>query len=187
LESAFRIQKQKKNENQFTVRKLKQRYYALIVVITIVASLLVGYLIGIGKITVPYIPSESSSTVSSLSTACTANGQTNGVILRVVQSNYSSRPPGIIPVVGAIVTGSDIYFCGVVKHEGTFVSSSTNSSGFVNLLFGGAGVYYLNVSFQSPANYTLSIPVAPLATTFVTYNISTGNVTTSICYYGEHC
>ena len=52
------------------------------------------------------------------------------MIIKVVQDNYSSRPAGITPAVGAIVTGSDVYYCGNVRHAGTFASSTTNSSGF---------------------------------------------------------
>ena len=177
----------KRNEKHFSLVILKRRYYAVAVVAIIVASLVAGYLIGVGKIIVPYIPGGPSSTLSSLTTVCSTNGETNGVILRVVQDNYSARPPVVTPVAGATITGTDVYFCGIVRHEGTFVVSSTNSSGFASLLFGGAGMYYLYINYKSPANYTVSVPVAPLATTFVTYNISTGNVTTSVCYYGEHC
>jgi hypothetical protein len=166
---------------------LKKRFIAVIVIALIIGSLVGGYLIGSGKVNVPYLSSGINSTTSSVSTSCTTNGETNGVIIRVVQDNYSSRPAGITPAVGAIVTGTDVYYCGNVKHEGTFASSATNSSGLAGLLFGGAGMYYLTINYNSPANYTLSVPVAPLATTYVTYNLSTGNLTTSICYYGEHC
>jgi hypothetical protein len=166
---------------------LKKRYLAIIVVLLVIGSLVGGILIGSGKLDVPYLSQGNNSTTTSVSTICSTNGETKGVILRVVQENYSSRPPGLLPVSGATVAGNDVYFCGNVKHEGTFVSSTTNSSGLANLLFGGAGMYYLTINYQGPANYTLSVPVAPLATTFVTYNLSTGNLTTSICYYGEHC
>jgi hypothetical protein len=166
---------------------LKKRYFALIIAIIILGSLVVGYLIGTGKFAVPYLPSGSSSTVNSLSTVCTTNGETNGVILQIVQNNYSSRPPGIIPVSGATVNGTDVYYCGNLKHQGTFVSSTTNSSGIASLLFGGGGMYYLNIYYQGPENYSITVPVSPLATTYVTYNISTGNLSTSVCYFGEHC
>jgi hypothetical protein len=178
---------QDKHRKAISFFELKKKYSALIIVIVIVGSLVGGYLIGSGRVNVPYLSGGTNSTTSSVSTACTASGQTNGVVLKVVQDNYSSRPPGILPVAGANVTVSDVYYCGNVKHEGTFIPSVTNSSGLASLLFGGAGMYYLTIHYHSPANYTLSVPVAPLATTFVTYNISTGNLSASVCYYSEHC
>ena len=166
---------------------MKTRFVALIIVVIIAGSLIAGYLIGIGKVVVPYVPSGASSTVDSSSTVCTTNGETNGVILQIVQDNYSSRPARIVPVTGAAVNGSDVYYCGNLKHEGTFITTTTNSSGLARLLYGGGGMYYLNVYYQGPETYSISVPVAPLATTYVIYNISTGNLTTNVCYYGEHC
>ena len=164
---------------------MKKRFIALGVIVIIAISIATGYFIGSGRLAVPLFSDSNTSMTTSISTICSISGETNGVQLRVVEENYSSKPATTIPVANAKVSGSDVYYCNNVRAEGEFVPSTTNSSGWASLLFGGGGIYYLNIS--SSLTYTISVPVAPLATTFATYNISTGNLTTSICYYGEHC
>jgi hypothetical protein len=64
---------------------------------------------------------------------------------------------------------------------------ATNSSGWVSLLDGGNGLYYLNVTYGQDLIYSLSIVTQPLSITFVVFNASTGNMTTHICEYALNC
>ena len=106
----------------------------------------------------------------------------------MLQENYSANPPEAIPVAGATVTGSDVYYCGNERSQIIFNSSKTNSTGWASLLFGGFGIYYLDIVLNNQLNNTISVQTVLVSTTCVVYNISTGNVTTSTCSaFSQHC
>jgi hypothetical protein len=107
-------------------------------------------------------------------------------MIRVVQNNSTSGST-VKPVVGTIVKVTDKYNCVNLLTQLNFSSIKTNSSGWASLLFGGAGTYYLNIFDGGLLNYTLSVPTYLVSTTFVTYSISTGNVTTFVCNFKQHC
>jgi hypothetical protein len=151
----------------------------LVIAVAIIALALgttIGYSISSGK------------TTSSTSTVCTISSGTVGVVLRVVRENYSANSSTTIPVAGASVTGTDTYYCGNQKSQENFEVSRTNSSGWVSLLFGGYGVYSLNINDGSSLNYSLSVQTVLATTTYVTLNISTGTVTTGTCsQFNQSC
>ena len=60
---------------------------------------------------------------------------------------------------------------------------TTNSSGWINLLDGGNGIYYLNVTYSQYLVYSLSIVTQPTSVTCVVSNASTGNLTTHFYEY----
>ncbi len=139
--------------------------------------------------------------VSVTATSCTVSGPTNGVEIRVLMGTGT-----VVPVAGAQITGNARGYCNGSPQISALQPVTTNSSGWANLLDGGFGIYDLNItraytetgpilirsnttSTEGPYTYTdvyhLSLPTSPLATTLVTYNISSGNVTTIFCYYGR--
>jgi hypothetical protein len=144
-------------------------FLIVVAVIALALGTMIGYNISSGK------------TTSSTSTVCTLSSGTVGVVLRVVQENYSANPPATIPIAGASVTGTDVYYCGNERTQVNFNVSRTNSSGWVSLLFGGFGMYDLNINDGSSLNYTLSVQTVLVTTTYVILNISTGNMTTGNC------
>ena len=160
---------------------------AALLVVTILTGAGAGYLFGMntsnsqtGKSTM------TTSTNTSISTTCTTTAQTIGVRLRVVQSTYPNET--VVPVSGAIVNGDWVIYCNDQRQPTEFGPSHTNSSGWVDLPYGGGGFYYLNVSFPySPLVIPFSIPTEPGATTYATVNLSTGNVTTHFCGFEGRC
>ncbi len=116
---------------------------------------------------------------------CVNYGPTIGVALQVVANNGSGRPP--IPVKGAQVSGQDVGYCNDVKQVIAIHPTTTNSSGWVSLLYGGFGIYYLNINYGPTLDYSLSVVTEPTAITYAVFNISTGNVTTHFCYYEVNC
>jgi len=154
------------------------KQFFVICTVLIVVSLAVGVLIG-SRVTIPTTFSGYSSTTSS-TTICTLSSGTDGVVIRVVQENYSD-PAKVFPVSGALVNGNDVYYCGSDRSQVNFSPVRTNSSGWASLLFGGIGIYTLEINLSEELNYTISIQTVLVSTTYVVYNVSTGNVTTGVC------
>jgi hypothetical protein len=127
----------------------------------------------------------TSSPFTSVSsrTSCISSGPTEGVVLRLVANGNT----GIIPVAGAAVSGEDLWYCNDSPQITHFNSTLTNSSGWASLLFGGNGIYYLNVTYpNSNLVFTLSVMTQPSSVTYMIFNASTGNVTTYVCEF-DHC
>lgn len=166
---------------------MKKRYYAIAVIVLIIGSLVAGILLGSGRVLVPYLSNRETSTSDSTSTTCVLSSATKGIVIQLVMDNYSTVPPQLSPVVGAKITGNDLYFCGSQYSQLGLIPASTNSTGWTTMLDGGSGNYYLTITHGSELNYTLTVPTVLLGTTYVVYNLSNGNVSTYTCYYGEPC
>lgn len=120
--------------------------------------------------------------------SCTLSSFTYGVVIRVVQDErYSNGTLGQSPMVGTRITGLDEYSCGSFEVKQPFGSVETNSSGWATLLFDGAGFYNLNINMGSGESYTFSVLTTLASTTYVTYDISTGNTTARTCNYLRPC
>ena len=155
---------------------------AALLVVAILAGAGVGYLIGVnGASTTP-----SKSPPATTQTSCTISGETTGVALQVVRIDYSTN--SLVPVAGAAVSGGYVVYCDNARQATPFTPSMTNSSGQVDVFQGGGGIYYLNVT-DPQTNYVfhLSIPARPVTATYVTLDITSGNVTTRFCVYGYNC
>jgi hypothetical protein len=100
-------------------------------------------------------------------------------VIRVVQENDYSNVT--LPVTGAIVNRNNVYYCGSDRSQVNFNPVRTNSTGWASLLFGGIGIYTIEINPGDGSNYTISIQTILVSITYVIYNISTGNVTTSFC------
>ena len=158
-----------------------------LLVVAILAGAGAGYLLGMNASGTQTSKSTTiTSTNTPASTTCTTTAQAIGVRLRVVQSTYPNET--VVPVSGAIVNGAWVIYCNDKRLPTAFGPSYTNTTGWVGLLYGGGGYYYVNVSFPySPLVVPFSIPTEPGATTYATVNLSTGNVTTHFCGFEEHC
>ncbi|HEV2137850.1 MAG TPA: hypothetical protein VGR53_03345 [Nitrososphaerales archaeon] len=150
--------------------------FASIITIALVAGAGIGYLVGISQ----------SGKNSTPQTTCTILGETIGVALHVVATDYQSH--SAVPVVGARISGDGVLYCNSAKQVSVFLPNTTNSTGWVDMFQGGGGEYYLNVTYpDSKSVYSLSVPVRPLTVTYATINISSGNVTIHFCQYGAQC
>jgi len=160
---------------------------------TVVVSSIVGLIALVSGIIIGMQVSSTngsgtgSLTATSSSVNCTLSSSTYGVIILVVQNNFSSGSSAVRPVAGAIITGNNAYDCGNERIVNKLSRVVTNSSGSASLLDGGIGLYYLNIYDGGSFNYTISIPTRLVSVTFVTYNITTGNVTSVFCNYDEAC
>jgi hypothetical protein len=155
---------------------------AALLLVAILAGAGAGYFFGASGIS----GGSKPSTPNQPQTICQITGEAIGVALHVVASNYSDS--STVPVAGAAVTGEGVLYCGGERQVNPFGSVSTNSTGWVDLFHDGGGVYYLNVTYPgSVLSYSLSVPVPPVTATYVTFNISTGNMTTHFCEYDLHC
>jgi hypothetical protein len=135
--------------------------------------------------TVTATSSKSSSPTTQ--TSCSITGTTLGVALRVVREGANNS---LIPVADAPVSGGYVVYCDGVRQATLFAPTVTNSSGEVDVFQGGGGVYYLNVTYPQtyyPQTYHLSIPTFPVTATYVTFDITSGSVTTRLCMYGYNC
>ncbi len=156
------------------------------VVLMVIVSGVTGYFVG-------SITSQNGRTTSLPTVTltggnfgtCPITGPTIGVVLRVLANNGSGLAP--IPVQGVQVSGQDVGYCNDVEQVIAIKPTTTNSSGWVSLLYGGLGIYYLDIHYNLHLPYTLSVVTQPTAVTYVTFNISTGNVTTHFCYYNLQC
>lgn len=152
-------------------------------VVAILISAGAGYLVGSNTITKGVVGGHSGSTTQ---VSCSISGETIGVVVQVLAIDYSSH--SAVPVAGVSVSGQDVYYCNDNKQVSEINPSSTNSSGWVSLFDGGGGMYYLNIRYpDSKLVYNLSVPVQPVTLTYVSFNVSTGNVTTRFCAYNFHC
>jgi hypothetical protein len=125
---------------------------------------------------------------SNLPGSCTLSSFTYGVVIRVIQDeHYSNGTIGESPVIAAKITGTDEYRCVSFDVKQPLGSVETNSSGWATLRFGGAGFYYLNINVGNGESYALSVLTSLGATTYVTYDISSGNSTAMTCDYLRPC
>ena len=148
----------------------------------------IGYLLGTSGtrtetvqttsvVTHTVIIETSGIQATQVSTTCVTSGPTNGVVLRVVANNGSWA--------GVEVTGESVGFCNNQKQIVTLGPATTNSTGWVSFLEGGlSGIYYLDVN-ETFWTYRLSIVTRPLATTVAVLDLTSGNVTTRFCYFGN--
>lgn len=153
---------------------MKRSVLSAIFVILIILSGAAGYFAGLYT---PRTAIHQASVTTTSSTSCVVTGPTEGVIIQVLQDSAE-----VTPVVGAKIGGEDLGYCNNSLQTMILNSTTTNSTGWARLIDGGFGIYYLNIiAFNN--NYTLSVPMQPISVTFVTYNISNGNVTTHYCVF----
>jgi hypothetical protein len=166
---------------------LRNDIVAVLTVLLVVVGVGVGYFIGAkANQSIAVIPTTlGTKTLTGGKYQCINTGPTIGVVLRVIENNGSSNPT--IPVRGARVSGQDIGYCNDAEQAITIKSTTTNSSGWVSLLYGGFGIYYLNVYYDPYLSYNLSVVTQPTAITYAIFNLSTGNLTTHFCYYVVGC
>ena len=155
---------------------MRNAVVAVLTILLVVVSVGAGYYLGAKS-------NQSGRLITT--TTCTILGPTIGVVLRIIENNGSSNPS--IPVQGARVSGQDLGYCNDVEQVIAIKPATTNSSGWVSLLYGGFGIYYLNVYYNPYLSYNLSVVTQPTAVTYAIFNISTGNVTTHFCYYEVNC
>ena len=153
---------------------------AVLLVAAVTAGAIGGYYVGANSASGP----EAQTSVVTR-TSCTVSGPTNGVVIRVVGG------PSFV-IAGATVGGEADGYCNSVLQTQTLQPAVTNSSGWASLIDGGFGTYNLEIGYVvgSPSvaeNYHVSIPMRPLTTTYVVFDVSTGNVTTHYCEYNLHC
>lgn len=153
-----------------------------LLVVALLAGAGVGYLIGVSRTPV----TSSRSTSATTQTSCIITGESIGVALQVVRMDYSND--SLIPVADAAVSGGYVYYCYNEREATPFAPTMTNSSGQVDVFYGGGGIYYLNVT-DPQTNYVfhLSIPARPVSATYVTLDITSGNVTTRFCEDDYDC
>jgi hypothetical protein len=116
-------------------------------------------------------------------TSCVVSGPTMGVVIHVLANNYTGNGVSVIPVVGAKVSGQAVGYCNNVLQQSTLQATTTNSSGWASLLDGQFGLYNLQVAYIPTLVFNLSIVTMPTSVTYVTFNISTGNMTTHFCEF----
>jgi hypothetical protein len=131
--------------------------------------------------TVTIIINQSNRTTIS-TTSCMILAPSIGVILRVVED--ASHPT---PVVGAQITGESVGWCNGAEQISMLQPATTNSSGWASLLDGGFGIYDLSINYSYvdygvnvTDHYSLSISTQPTTVTCAVYNITSGNVTTTL-------
>jgi len=166
---------------------LRNAIVAVLAVLLVVVGVGAGYFIG-AKTNQPsaVIPTTlGTKTLTGGNYQCVVTGPTIGVVLRVVENNGSGNTT--IPVQSARVSGQDIGYCNDVEQVIAIKPTTTNSSGWVSLLYGGFGIYYLDIYYNPYLSYNLSVVTQPTAITYAVFNISTGNVTTHFCYYEVNC
>ena len=159
---------------------MNNRILAAVFVIVIIGSAGAGYFVGTSIVSKP----TSQTTVAT--TSCTILGPTIGVVIRVLQGGLFQSSPAPYPVVGARVGGEAAGYCNNALQTMELTPNTTNSSGWAKLLDGGFGVYNLDVSYPAGnliETYHLSISMQPTTVTYVTFNTTTGNVTTHLCEY----
>jgi hypothetical protein len=131
--------------------------------------------------TVSSVRTVATQTITSTvytSVQCTVSGPTIGAVIRVMD--------GTNPVPGVRISGQAQGYCNDFLQVSNLPPVTTNSSGWASMLDGNFGYYDLVIS-HAGFNYSLSISMAPIASTYVTFDISSGQVTTHVCYYNENC
>jgi len=123
--------------------------------------------------------------VSVTTTSCAVSGPTMGVVIHVLANNYTGNGVSVIPVVGAKVSGQAVGYCNNALQQSTLQPTTTNSSGWASLLDGQFGLYNLQVAYALTLVFNLSIVTMPTSVTYVTFNISTGNMTTHFCEFSD--
>ena len=138
--------------------------------------------------TVTIVVNQSSRTTVS-TTTCAISGPTIGVMLRVLEDAVHPTP-----VAGAQITGQSVGYCNDMEQVSMLQPATTNSSGWAGLLDGGFGIYDLSINYSYvdygvnfTDHYSLSISTQPTTVTCAVYNITSGNVTTTISEYSPRC
>ena len=108
---------------------------------------------------------------------CTISATPNGIVMQLVTNSGA-------PASGVLITGQAVAYCNNQKQVNQLQSSTTNSSRWAVMLDGFAGTY--NIKFDySGQSYSIAVPTQPTATTLAVYSISSWNLTTKFCYYGN--
>ena len=129
----------------------------------------------------------TNSISTSQSISCTVLGPSAGVELQVVAMNSAGPGTGTGPVAGLVVNGEDVWYCNNQRQVTMLGPVITNSSGWVSLLDGGNGIYYLNVTYSQYLVYSLSIVTQPTSVTCAVFDASTGDLTSHFYEYTFHC
>lgn len=138
--------------------------------------------------TVTIIVNQSSRTTVK-TTSCAVSGPTIGVMLRVLED---ARNP--TPLAGAQITGQSVGWCNDAQQASLLQPTTTNSSGWASLLDGGFGIYDLSINYSYLDNganitdhYSLSISTQPMTVSCTVFNITSGNMTTTLSEYSPRC
>src|SRR3989442_913996 len=151
---------------------MRNELVGILLAIAIAASGGVGYLWGSS------VRGVQTNVSSSTITSCVVQGETIGVVLRVLS--------GSTPVSGAIVYGETVGYCNGARQTRQLQPAATNSSGWAGLLEGGFGVYDIGINY-SKITYHVSVPVEPVAATYAVFDTVSGNITTYVCSYNSNC
>ncbi|MDA4128514.1 MAG: hypothetical protein OK422_03525 [Thaumarchaeota archaeon] len=114
---------------------MQNRVLSAVFVLAIIGSAGAGYLVGSSTIANQVTRNLTSQT------KCTIVGETIGVVLQVLATDYSSHTE--VPVSGALVNGQDVLYCNNERQVFAVQPATANSSGWTSLLDGGGGTYYL--------------------------------------------
>jgi hypothetical protein len=164
---------------------MKQSTLSTVLIVLLIIGSVSGYLVGY------YVPRTSSSnTFSAVSTSvgCTVSDTTEGVVIQLVEYNYTASGQNVVPIPGATIIGQDVGYCNDQRQVMNLSKATTNSTGWASLLNGGFGVYYLTIDFfpsgeQSPFSvFNVSVITQLTAITEATFNLSSGNLTTHFIY-----
>src|SRR3989442_13570243 len=151
---------------------MRNELVGILLAIAIAASGGVGYLWGSS------VRGGQTHVSSSTITSCIVQGETIGVVLRVLS--------GSTPVSGAIVYGETVGYCHGAPQARKLQPAATKSSGWAGLLEGGFGVYDIGINY-SKIIYRVSVPVEPVAATYAVFDTVSGNITTYVCSYNSNC
>jgi hypothetical protein len=152
---------------------LRNEVVAGVLVLALIVGAGAGYLAGISEGRTATVRTSTANTSPTQAT-CTVTAPTYGVKLRVVANNGSWE--------GVRVGGEAVGYCNDQKQVTMLGPVTTNSSGWASLReYGLSGITYLDVNDRDWV-YNLSIVTQPTATTYVTLDLSSGNVTTHFCY-----
>ena len=130
--------------------------------------------------TVTVTTTAEANTTTTTSTLCSVSGPTAGVLLHLV--NETGGPVPGVPVASYVVG-----FCNNQRQVQVNPVNVTNSSGWADLRYGFFGNYYISIAVGFPlTDYNFTVPTRPLATSVVTYQLYSGNMTLQFCgYLGE--
>jgi hypothetical protein len=147
-------------------------------IVLVVASSASGYLAA-SLVTLHETHTTTIITTSDITVSCMVSAESIGVALRVLEGN---SPQPATPVTDATVSGYDVGYCNNSPQAIIINSTKTNSTGWADLRYGGYGTYYLSVQV-STISYSLAVAVQPVSLAYVTFDISSGNTTTSQCEF----
>jgi predicted GH43/DUF377 family glycosyl hydrolase len=123
----------------------------------------------------------TATVISYTASSCTVSGPTQGVLLQVLQG-VGGGNQSFVPVADAEVSGLDLGYCNGSPQVIVFNSTATNGTGWVRLLYGGFGTYYISVRLAN-IGYSVTVLTQPLSIAYVKFNISNGNTTTRYCEF----